>query len=155
MRSSSNPQRSPAFVLLTLLGLAAAACDGRSAYRSPTAPEVPATPATPAPPPPAVDLTGAWAGTVTVTWDEMDGGGSCSLPVIATFTQNGPAVSGSLTGPSTSCIQDNQFRFEGALEEIDLVGTFVFPEFTWPAFGRVSETGLTVSAFNVRWELRR
>ncbi len=154
---TSPVARFSVLLLSALLVLVVGACDGNSGYRSPVAaevPDAPVPPPPPPPPPPAANLTGSWAGTVTITWDEMDGGGSCAGTVTAVFVQSGAAVSGTLTD-SLGCIASRENRFEGTLEGTSLRGDIVFPDYSWPTFGEVAGDRLTFSAFNNRWDLHR
>lgn len=154
MRSlSSFPFRFSARVLFLLTALAVAGCDdGRPGFRSPTAPDAPT--ATP-PPQPATDVTGAWSGTVTSTWDEMDGGGSCAEPVTAEFVQHGSSFVGTLID-ATVCGPSHRIRFEGTIGGEVLTGSLIHSDgLTWTTSGRVSGDRMSFFAFNVVWELRR
>ena len=154
--SSLHPLPTVAFWALVVLAMAG--CDRESnSWRSPTAPETPASPVptpTPTPGPPA-DVAGAWAGTMTVTWDEMEGGGSCSEPVTAKFTQVGAAVSGPLKD-TVECYSSSPFWFDGTAEGDFLYGSLYYEGGgAWATTGRVEGERLTFTAFNVVWELRR
>jgi hypothetical protein len=46
------------------------------------------------------------------------------------------------------------FRFEGTLTG-NVKGSMVFPTFTWPTSGQVSEDDVTMAAMNVSCDLRR
>ena len=143
----SIPRRFQATALVALVGLTVVACEsGR-----PTTPTSPTTPTTPTPP--TVNLAGTWAGTASVTYDAMDGGGGCSGPVTVTFAQSGTAVSATLPDVS-GCIAE-PLRFEGALTGNVLQGSIVFPNFTWPTSGQASDDHVTMAALNVSWDLRR
>ena len=135
-------------IAIPVVALLAAGCSGDGGSYSPTAPSPWTTP-----PPQSANLAGTWTGTVGVTWEE---GGGCVLATTATFAQNGSTVSGTLTGPSSSdCIRENQFRFEGTLEGDFLHGSILSTDSAWPTSGRVSGDQLSMTAFNVRWDLRR
>jgi hypothetical protein len=149
-----NGTQPVSYVLAHALGVVAAllltSCSGDGRSHTPTQPFSPSPPL-----PPAANLTGTWTGTVGVTYDAGPGEeGSCAEPVTATFEQSGSAVSGTLTD-SLGCHSSNQYRFEGTLEVNLLHGSIIFPEFTWPTYGEVSGDHLVMTAFNVRWDLRR
>jgi hypothetical protein len=152
MDDSRRALLAPALVLvLGLLG-----CDGSPGYRSPTAPGTPPTSGTPPPPPPppSADLTGSWEGTLTVLWDEMDGGGSCEAPASASLAQTGATVTGTLVS-APGCMQDREVGLDGLLEGDRLRGRLILPGYLWFAAGKLSGDRLSISAFNVTWELRR
>jgi hypothetical protein len=144
MRSPvSMPQRFQAGALVALVGLAVVACESGSST----------TPTTPTSMSPAARLAGTWTGTANVIWHELDGGGGCSGPVTVTFAHSGSAVSATLPAVS-ECIKE-PLRFEGTLTGNVLVGSIVFPIFTWPTSGQASEDHVTMAAMNVSWNLRR
>jgi hypothetical protein len=143
----SIPRRFQATALVALVGLTVVACEsGR-----PTTPTSPTTPTTSTPP--TINLAGTWAGTASVTYDAMDGGGGCSGPVTVTFAQSGSAVSATM--PAVAGCLNEPFRFEGTLKGDALQGRIVFPAFTWSTSGHASEDHLTMAATNVSWDLRR
>ena len=137
----STPRRFQASALVALVGLTVVACESGS----------PTTPTTPTPT--TTNLAGTWAGTASVTWDEMDGGGGCSGPVTVTFAQSGSAVSATL--PEVAGCINEPMRFEGTLKGNALRGSIVFPTFTWSTSGQASEDHVTMGATNVSWDLRR
>jgi hypothetical protein len=151
-RLASTPHLVQAPTLLLLL--AVAGCNDGSSYRSPSAPEPPgpAVPAPEPPAPPAVDLSGNWSGTMTVTWDELDGGGTCVEAVTARFTQAGAAVTGAIT-ETAACSLETGYRFEGTLEGTFLHGAVSGAD--WSMFGLLDEEGLHLWAFNMGWNLLR
>ena len=137
----SIPRRFQASALVALVGLTVVACEsGR-----PTTPTTPATP--------TINLAGTWAGTASVTYDALDGGGGCSGPVTVTFAQNGSAVSATMAAVA-GCLNE-PFRFEGELKGDALQGRMVFPAFTWFTSGKASEHHVTMAATNVSWDLQR
>jgi hypothetical protein len=143
MRSPpSIARRFLAGALVALVGLAAVACESRSS----TTPTTPTSPS-------ATTLAGTWTGTAKVTWDEIDGGGSCSGPVTVTFAQSGSAVSATLPNVA-GCISE-PLSFEGRVTGTVLQGSIVFPTFSWPTYGHVSEGHATMAAMNAYWDLRR
>jgi hypothetical protein len=155
---ASSPSRSFARALALLALFAVAGCDDqRSSYRSPTAPDAPAAPVTPTatPAPPAADVSGAWSGTVTASWDEIDGGGSCAEPVTAEFEQRGSSFVGTLTD-GTQCGPRQQIRFEGTIAGVVLSGSLIHADgMTWATSGRVVGDQMSFFSWNLTWELRR
>ena len=131
-------RRFQASALVALVGLTVIACEsGR-----------PTTPTSP-----TINLAGTWAGTASVTYDALDGGGGCSGPVTVTFAQDGSAVSATMAAVA-GCLNE-PFRFEGALKGDALQGRMVFPTFTWFTSGKASEHHVTMAATNVSWDLQR
>lgn len=135
-------RRISGFFFSCLAALATGACDELS---SPTDPDGGFPPA-------ATDLTGTWAGTVTVTYDP--GEGECTEPASATFEQIGQEVRATLTD-SPECGAACEYDFEGSLHGLELSGYIVFPDFVWPTNGNASEDHLTISSMNVYWNLHR
>jgi hypothetical protein len=139
MRSTlSMPRRFQASALVAVVGLTVVACESGSST-NPTRTS-----------PPATNLSGAWIGTASVSWDD---GGGCSGPVTVTFAQSSSAVSATL--PEVAGCIDEPLRFEGTLTGNVLQGSIVFPTFTWLTSGKASEGHVTMAAANVSWELRR
>jgi hypothetical protein len=136
---------------LLALGLTAVACGGDAT--TPTAPTAPTASTAPTSPATTANLAGTWVGTASVKWDEIDGGGGCSGPVTVIFSQSGPSVSTTLPAVS-DCIK-NPMRFDGTIVGDVLQGNIVFPTFTWPTRGQVSDEHVTMMAVNVSWDLRR
>ncbi len=139
-------------MLCATLALVGSGCGDSRGFEVPTAPSPP--PPAPGPRPGTFDVSGAWAGTKTVVWDPIDGGGSCSRPAIATLTQSNGTVTGLFTDPGCGAAED-QYRLEGRIEGDVLTGRIVFPSFTWVASGRVTGDQLRVGATNVTWDLHR
>jgi hypothetical protein len=136
----------PAFAItLAVAVLSGGACD-RARTGSPVAPSAA---------PSGLDISGSWSGTKDITWDPMDGGGSCAIRVVARFDQQAATVRGRIT--DVDAVGCNHFQ------DIGVTGTVQAP---WvylalpaspgtPAVGRMDGDRLIVTWFNVRWTLER
>ena len=147
---TSHPTRGHRFTalaLVALLTLALTGCDrDGSGLSSPTAVPRPV-------PPPSVDLTGRWAGSLTVVFDP--GEGSCTAAASASFVQQGASVTGTVTNTGTACMADDVVRFEGTAYDDVVTGRLHVGEHVLAAYAVLLDERLLLTSWNMSWELRR
>lgn len=102
------------------------------------------------------DIAGTWSGTKHIEWDPMDGGGSCTKRVSASFRQSGAVVHGRLTDvDSVGCASTEEVEVSGDVRSPFVYLTLqAFPRAA-PAMGHLDGDRLVINWNNVRWTLER
>jgi len=138
----------------TFAGCDFGAGSGNGPFWQPGPLNLPTTPAAPAEP--TADISGAWSGTATVTWDAIDGGGGCTEPMTAAVTQSGTVLAGTvLDTPEVVCLVGEPATLSASIDGNVLRGTLAYPETTLTVSGTISERRWSLASYNVVWEFVR